>query len=285
MLLRERALFFLTLVFQPSPPSTVRLVSPRRRTVATFFLVTMMHQRLRCGAMLGMPSFIPLRHTSHKQCWDMDAAKFLHEGGYMSPKEHLKFDAWRDTEHDAVSQRGAVPNDFQAEQRYVQGMSSNVLRAYICHKEVDVYTQCLLDKKIVREEDLNKADVNLKMAKEKCAKPVAAYLSCVENTRNYETVVQCATEHPRCGTPRRETFQCMERYADDKEQQGLQCRHVHLSLVRCGMNHLWDEYWRAITGFGVEEELHLYDMQKQKAKHAAAVTMGQSYTMSKRGPT
>lgn len=37
-------------------------------------------------------------------------------------------------------------------------------------------------------------------------------------------------------------------------------------LVRCGLNHLWNDYWRSLTNFGESEEFHLFEMSRSHKK-------------------
>ena len=182
--------------------------------------------------------------------------------GMHAYDERLSFKEWKEEQAKALTNRGASPSDNE-EENYIQTMLRHVMRAYTCHVEVDAYTRCLIEKKVVSaEHTLAESTVNMHMAEAKCPREVDKYERCLQDEERVEAVFATAIEQPRCYHQRMETLTCLERHKSSADEQDAFCRSGYRGLLRCGLNHMYDEYWKKISGFGQEEEVHLFEEAK-----------------------
>lgn len=180
--------------------------------------------------------------------------------------ETRKFDSWRTKQQSDVLERGKSPiHDFAEEEKYIQRMIKSVLRSHICYREVDEYAACLLKHKLVSESELAAkgiVDVNLNLAGQKCARQVSKYNACLDTKVNHETVVQAATSHSRCEAKQRDFLICLRKWNKSPELQERNCYYtIYFPLLRCGLNALFDEYWKGVTGYSPANEMHQYELE------------------------
>ena len=204
----------------------------------------------------------------------MDTWSMTFEQGYganMSlrggPRDDtVAFQEWRSKQNADILDRGRSPvKDFEDEERYIQRMIKSVLRSHICYREVDEYADCLTKHNITTDEDLAQkglVDVNLRLAQEKCPRAVAKYTSCIEARANHETVVSAATTHERCESKRKDFLICLRRYNAAGAIQERNCYfQEYFPLLRCGLNALFDEYWKGVTGYTPATEMHFFEVE------------------------
>lgn len=185
------------------------------------------------------------------------------------------FEEWKKEQNLAVSQRG-VDADPAKEEEYNQFMLRQNLNAYICSQELDGYTECLQKHHLLRREEDSFSGSRIEVqtarrANEKlCGKTHRAYFKCMESQINQETILQNAAQHVNCIETRKELLQCM-RDNSEREMQTRepQCMHLYRSLLRCGMNHLWNHYWKSIANVGEGDEFHLYELSRDDTKKQA----------------
>lgn len=180
--------------------------------------------------------------------------------------ESTRFDQWRTKQQSDVLERGKSPiHDFSEEEKYLQRMIKSVLRSHVCYREVDEYASCLLKHKLVSDHDLAAkgiVDVNQRLAQEKCARQVAKYNACLDVKSNHQLVVQAATTHSRCEPKRKDFLICLRKWNKSPELQERNCYYgVYFPLLRCGLNALFDEYWKGVTGYSPAQEMHQYEME------------------------
>ena len=116
-----------------------------------------------------------------------------------------------------------------------------------------------------------------------CKTPFYHYSQCITSKENQETVVKTGMVNPNCRKTNESLIKCMQVHINDEEseidsgayansedrerhfnariEEG--CSAVYTKLVRCGLNHLWEEYWRAITNYGEQEEFKSYQLENK----------------------
>ncbi|KAG5510129.1 hypothetical protein JKF63_07025 [Porcisia hertigi] len=197
------------------------------------------------------------------------------------------FEEWKAKQNEDIAQRG-VDRDPAVEEEHNRYMLRQNLNAYVCYKELDKYTTCLEDKKLIRRRgdddssamgagtgtssiassfEINtKNNVNEKL----CRATHNAYVSCMSSKTNQELVLQSATLEPHCSERRTSLFHCLhENQASEAQTNTPQCTDTYRGLLRCGLNHLWNRYWREITKFSDTDEFHLYELSRDDNKKQA----------------
>lgn len=178
------------------------------------------------------------------------------------------WDEWEKEQTEALATRGASlkPEEDEA---YLQHMMKCCLRGYICHREVDEYTQCLLEKKLLdKNKPLSEIAVNMTAAKQGCPEAMEKYLTCMGSSEHQDLIAVTASEQKKCVGKRDSLFLCLEKYFEPEDQEKY-CKKQYSTLLRCGLNTMWDEYWKQISGFGLEEEVHLFeDAQRHKRERS-----------------
>lgn len=182
------------------------------------------------------------------------------------------FDQWKKEQQKIVSDRGADANPSK-EDEYNQFMLRQNLNAYVCYNELDDYTRCLKANHLLNyeedEQSGSRVEINVKnKANEKlCRKGHTAYLTCMSSKRNQEAIMQNAVMQPNCTENREELLRCMAEHSEHEVRRNdPQCLPLYRSLLRCGLNHDWNHYWRSITKFGDADEYHLYELSKDDKK-------------------
>lgn len=186
-----------------------------------------------------------------------------------------RFDEWRVKQDEEIANRGA-DRDVSVEEEHNRYMLRQNLNAYVCYKELDNYTACLEDKKLIRrsgtEDGLSSSaafEVNTqnKVNEKLCRATHNAYVTCMSSQTNQETVLQSASLEPHCTDPRARLFTCMrEQQVTEAQTNSPQCTTAYRTLLRCGLNHLWNHYWREITKFSDTDEFHLYELSRDDNK-------------------
>lgn len=177
------------------------------------------------------------------------------------------FHLWKQQQHEAISERGSN-TDPQVEEQYNQTMLRQNLNAFVCYKQLDDYTMCLkgyglLDKKGEEYEINTKNKIN----EVKCRRTHWEYTNCMSSQKNQESVLQNATLHPACQSRQQELLECMSERKDEELKTGVaMCTQPYTRLIRCGLNHIWNEYWRSLTNFGEADEFHLFQMSRNDRK-------------------
>ncbi|KPI87168.1 hypothetical protein ABL78_3730 [Leptomonas seymouri] len=190
------------------------------------------------------------------------------------------FEEWKSQQNDEISNRGA-DRDPEVEDEHNRCMLRRNLNAYVCYKELDRYTACLEDKKLIRRSDddgvggsvgsshYSAFEVNTqnKINESLCRSTHNAYASCMSSQTNQETVLQSASLEPHCTEHRETLFHCMRAHQETEALTNApQCTSAYRTLLRCGLNHLWNHYWREITKFSDADEYHLYELSRDDNK-------------------
>jgi hypothetical protein len=93
-------------------------------------------------------------------------------------------------------------------------------------------------------------------------------------------VVKAAVGVNKCVPLRTDLALCVERSPLGAEQ-GAElfeaCQGHWRKMVRCGLNHLFEDYFREITGFGVLNEVHLFDVDNDRKKDEFLQEMSKRY--------
>nr|CCC95280.1 unnamed protein product [Trypanosoma congolense IL3000] len=177
------------------------------------------------------------------------------------------FDQWRAEQRAAIAQRGSDP-DPAVEEAHNNFMLRQNLNAYICYKQLDEYTSCLEKHHLIERGD-NRCEINTqnRINEKKCRSTHHAYVECMGLQRNHETLLQNAALHPSCATRHLALMECYNanRETETKSSEP-QCLPFYRQLIRCGLNHLWNDYWRALTNFGEAEDYHLYELSRDDNK-------------------
>jgi hypothetical protein len=185
------------------------------------------------------------------------------------------FNKWQLVQAKNLRARGESA-DLENEKQYIEQMIKAVLRGYVCHREVDTYTECLVRNKIVDESEMNTASVNMRQANAFCSNEVEQYTGCMGKKQNYDTIVEAATGHGACEDLKVDLQICLERTVE-REDQEKNCMRPYYTLLRCGLNSMFDDYWKKVSSFGTLDEMHLFEVEQDHHKQAAVRTMKKKY--------
>lgn len=195
--------------------------------------------------------------------------RFNNFSGKQSQFSQDLFHKWKAEQNEEIASRGA-DKDPAVEEEHNNHMLRQNLNAYICYKELDKYTECLREKNLISSnENGGGYEVNMKgNAHEKLCRPThTAYVACMSSRRNQEALLGNAAIHPNCSRHREDLFHCMEANSEvETRTHEPQCDSKYRRMLRCGLNHLWNDYWHAITKVGDAEEYHLYELSRDDNK-------------------
>ncbi|EPY25858.1 hypothetical protein AGDE_11662 [Angomonas deanei] len=197
------------------------------------------------------------------QSWGQSSATTKHSQVSLD-----MFEQWKREQQEEISNRGADKNR-DSEELYNQHMLRQNLNAYICHKELDKYTTCLQEKNLIVVDGSSNYEINTKnkLNEKLCKSTHFPYVRCMSSKENQELLLQHAALHPLCQTKKLNVLSCMEKNADIETKTNVpQCEESYRSLLRCGLNHLWNEYWRALTKFTDKEDFQLYELSRDENK-------------------
>ncbi|KAK7193962.1 hypothetical protein NESM_000308000 [Novymonas esmeraldas] len=189
-----------------------------------------------------------------------------------------RFEEWKAQQNDAIAQRG-VDSDPAVEEEHNRHMLRQNLNAYVCYKELDRYTACLEEKKLIHHRgDAGVSSVaasfeintHNKVNEKMCRSTHTAYVACMSSQASQEAVLQSATLEPHCSGIRTALFDCMrDNHAVEAQTNTPQCADTYRGLLRCGLNHLWNHYWREVNRFSDTDEYHLYELSRDDGKRQA----------------
>lgn len=189
-------------------------------------------------------------------------------GGLPSHRVDQQFQEWRAQQEIGIGNRGEDIGNPAAEEEYVRFMIRQNLHAYVCYRELDKFTACLEEKKLVRSADgggggqveLNTANRDYERV---CKATHKAYMGCMKSQRHQEAVLENACLEPHCSSQRYAHFQCLGvNHKSELKTNEAKCEDSYRRLLRCGLNHMWNEYWRAMTKFGDAEEFSLFELTR-----------------------
>ncbi|ORC88534.1 uncharacterized protein TM35_000161720 [Trypanosoma theileri] len=189
-----------------------------------------------------------------------------------TPAKHSQFsmdlfDKWREEQNAAIADRGSDV-DPAVEEEHNAFMLRQNLNAYICHKQLDEYTKCL-EKHHLIEHDDNRHEINTKngINEKTCRSTHRAYVTCMSSKENQDALLQNAALHTNCTSYRMDLMNCFDANREEETKTSEpQCVPFYRRLLRCGLNHLWNDYWRALTNFGEAEDYHLYELSRDENK-------------------
>lgn len=183
-----------------------------------------------------------------------------------------RFEQWKNDQQKSIGERGA-DSDPAKEEEYNQFMLRQNLNAYVCYNELDEYTTCLKANHLLNyeenEQSGRRVEINVKnKANEKlCRKVHNKYVKCMSSKRNQDAVMQNAVMQPNCTENREALLLCMAKNNEHELRTSEpQCNFLYRALLRCGMNHDWNHYWRSLTKFSDEDEYHLFELSRDENK-------------------
>ncbi|EAN99398.1 hypothetical protein C3747_44g107 [Trypanosoma cruzi] len=177
------------------------------------------------------------------------------------------FDKWRSEQNMSIADRGSDADPAKEEEHNSFMMRQN-LNAYICYKQLDEYTSCLAKHHIIEHTDRGH-EINTKnnINERKCRGTHKSYVACMGSQKNQETLLHSAVLHNNCREFHAELMCCYDKNRElETETSEPLCIPFYRGLLRCGLNHLWNDYWRALTRFGEAEEFHLYELSRDDNK-------------------
>lgn len=182
------------------------------------------------------------------------------------------FEAWKKEQNAAIARQGANEDEAKEEEHNKFMLRQN-LNAYICHMQLDDYTGCLRQYHLLREEDDpqtgNRFEIDTRQKKNErlCRKSHNAYVKCMTSQQNQNAILEDAAEQPHCRDIRGELLACMARNNEvELATHTPMCTTLYRALLRCGLNHQWNRYWRGITKFGDPEEFNLFELSRSDSK-------------------
>ncbi|RNF22890.1 uncharacterized protein Tco025E_03027 [Trypanosoma conorhini] len=189
-----------------------------------------------------------------------------------TPAKHSQFsmdlfDKWRSEQNRSIAHRGSDA-DPALEEEHNSFMLRQNLNAYVCYRQLDEYTTCLERHHLIEHADRGH-EINTKnrMNEKKCRATHNAYAACMGSEKNQETLLHNAALHNNCHDFRMELMNCFTTNRELETQTSEpQCIPFYRQLLRCGLNHLWNDYWRSLTKFGEAEEYHLYELSRDDNK-------------------
>ena len=198
----------------------------------------------------------------HRMSDTLQAVKILtFAPGVNSDSFEPKYAKWKVVRNERISVEGATP-DATEDHKRIRSCFLKVMDAYLCHVELDELAGCAVTKKLIGAGD-SPNSLKPRELDFHCAKPFSRYKSCLESEEKRATLTQAAATHSACVRQRANFQVCIERALDDPEMkpnfllQGtehLPCDPEHRFLLRCGLNHLWNDYFRTINGVGDAED-------------------------------
>ncbi|EPY25267.1 hypothetical protein STCU_00437 [Strigomonas culicis] len=112
-------------------------------------------------------------------------------------------------------------------------------------------------------------EINTKnrMNERMCGRPHRAYVGCMAGREQQEVVLHHAANEARCHALRDEVLQCMEAKQEaSRPTQEPQCGAPYRRLLRCGLNFLFDDYWRGLHQVGEAESFQLFELERDDNK-------------------
>jgi hypothetical protein len=213
--------------------------------------------------MATMQAYLAMQHSP--------GANFGHANAEKGDPK-ITFTEYQKQQTSNVTDRGAHESK-EFEEKYIGKMIKTVLRSHVCYQEVDRYTQCLVDQNLVHKDELWHAEVNQIKAQQRCGPAVEGYNKCMNRKENHEAVVATAVAAPQCKFVSKELVMCLERQPGADRDDLENCHRGYLTLLRCGLNHMWDDYWRAISKFDIEEEAIMYEASLKQKKGTGVENM------------
>lgn len=186
------------------------------------------------------------------------------------------FQGWKHEQNAEIAMRGAS-KDPAVEEEHNNYMLRQNMNAYLCYRELDRYTGCLKEKNLITSgEGGTGYEINTRnrVNEKQCRSTHTPYVACMGAQQNQEALLGNAAIHQNCTRQREDLFHCME---ENKEKETklheAQCEMQYRRMLRCGLNHLWNDYWRAITKVGDAEEYHLYELSRDDNKRQEYLRM------------
>ena len=134
-----------------------------------------------------------------------------------------EFQVWDKAQVDATTKRGESYNP-EEEEEYMERMMSDNMRAYTCHTEVDKYTQCIMDHKVLPPGvPIDEATIDPVIAEVKCPQAVETYARCMDDGERRNVIVVSAVEQPKCIYNRIDFERCLEKHSATLEKQDQYC--------------------------------------------------------------
>ncbi|RNF07689.1 hypothetical protein TraAM80_03211 [Trypanosoma rangeli] len=114
---------------------------------------------------------------------------------------------------------------------------------------------CLKRHHLIEHSD-REHEINTKhsMNENKCRTTHNDYVTCMGSNNNQGTLLHNAALHSNCHDFCVELMNCFSTNRELETQTSEpQCIPFYRRLLRCGLHHLWNNYWCALTKFGEAE--------------------------------
>jgi len=171
-------------------------------------------------------------------------------------RDRLKFEKYQDEHQKKVNREGSFA-DPEQEKAYIDNLIQLNLHAYFCFKEMDALGECLQKNGLVVEgNDGMFLNTNRRLHMSKCPKQVDRVTQCLEKKDNHVALIQASATHRLCNQERVEVHLCIDKQAESGNFEP--CDQGYRRLLRCGLNHLWFEYFKAVNNIGEAEEHKMF---------------------------
>jgi hypothetical protein len=183
-----------------------------------------------------------------------------------TPSEEFNYQQWKTRQTAAITERGAGRD----EESYISLMVQRNMNAYICHREVDAYAGCLQKHNLIASEDMLIPFKDKNSTHQlKCRWPLMSYQKCMASERNRSVLYESAVMHSHCGETRSKHFHCIAKHRDQELLTNEpQCIPTYRALLRCGLNFMWEEYWKKLSNLSDEDEYSMYDTESDPHRKA-----------------
>jgi hypothetical protein len=199
----------------------------------------------------------------------------------------LQFGQWRFDRQQRISIEGRSP-DPEEDYKRISASFGKVMDAYLCHLELDDLMACGQKHNIIGKQELPNLQKNKNPWLYHCDTPVTRYTSCMESSEKQATLVQAIVGHRECLKPRERMQLCVENNIDhpgmrpigiSKSQTQIPCHAEHRGLMRCGLNHLWHDYFRAINGIGESEDFLMFRTETDNGTRSSFENFAKSHNI------
>ena len=185
------------------------------------------------------------------------------------------FAVWKRQQAELITRRGEDPRNPDAEEAHNKNMLRHCLNAYICHMELDAYAGCLKKNGLWGARgDEYEVPTKAPMHQVKCPMPLEKYTKCIGSEENHRTLIGNGILNANCRPFHKTFFACIEVNKDKTiEDTERECTPAYRRLVRCGLNHLWEEYYRAVNNVGDQEDFQSFELHGDSKKREMFTTL------------
>lgn len=185
------------------------------------------------------------------------------------------FAEWKRQQAELVTRRGEDVRNPEAEEAHNKRMMRHCLNAYICHMELDAYAGCLKKHGLWgAKSDEYEVPTKAPMHQVKCPMPLEKYTQCMGNEDNHSTLTANAIMNANCRAYHKNFYSCIDVNRNKSiEETERECAPAYRRLLRCGLNHLWEEYYRAVNNIGDQEDFQSFEIHGDPKKREMFTTL------------